>query len=248
MEEAQSFVFNQLKKLPGFEQARFRELASATCMRQLVVNQLIASGSNLSDAKSRTVKPSNTNDLTDDFVLLDLAVRLQPEVPGLPEVLIAIATTDANVSEVNPSSLSAFVQRIINASSREGLSGILDAIRMAKAGDADGIAKAIARVSQDDTAYGMLATKIVMILVSAEPSMISPDGDSRQQIDHQLAIRWLKSITDSAPDLLSAWFARGSLHLDAKEFAEAIECFEYLAKRAPDSEQVQEMLDTARSM
>jgi len=242
-EEAQSFVFNHLKKIPSFEQSRLRELAAATCLRQLVMSHLIELSSETVKAKTGAVKLDETSDIASNFILLDLAVRLQPEAPGLPELLIALTSTS---SEENQFSLANFMLQIIDSSPREGLAGILEAIRMAKSDDSSGVAKAIAKVTQDDIAYGVLATKVAMILSNTKFNKSTVGDKSRVNIDHQTVIQWLRSINDGSPELFSAWFARGSLHLNAMEFDQAIECFEFLAKRLPDNEQVQEMLVAAR--
>jgi len=241
LEEAQSFIFNQLKKLPSFEQSRLRELAAATCLRQLVMNHLIASDSKAAKAKTDAVKPK---DNANDFVLLDLAVRLQPEAPGLPELLIDLASSS---STVNQFPFANFMLQIIESSPREGLAGILESIRMAKSGDSGGIANAIAKVMQDDIAYGVLATKVAMNLSTTKSNVPMLGDKSEGSKDHQTMVQWLRSINDGSPELLSAWFSRGSLHLNAGEFDQAIECFEFLAKRLPENEQVQEMLDAART-
>ena len=243
-EEAQSFVFNQLKKIPSFEQSRLRELSATTCLRQLVMNHLVARDSETDNAKINPANLEENNDIGNDFAILDFAIRLRPEAPGLPELIIDLASTN---SEDKQFPIFNFIRRIIESSSREGLPGILEAIRMAKSGDSRGVANAITKVTQDDIAYGILATKVAMILSAKKLSEPIADDKSRLSIDHQTGVQWLRSISDGSPELYSAWFARGSLHLNAKEFDQAIECFEFLVKRLPENEQVQEMLDAARA-
>lgn len=238
IEEAQTFIFNQLKKLPGFEQPRFRELAAATCLRQLVANQLIENDTN-KNASPKLRRLDDAKNLAADYVLLDLAIRLQPEINGLPELLIEIAKRDSNDSLSKQNALSEFVWRVIETSDREGLRGIVEAIKKARLQDFAGVTQAIERVAQDDMAFGMLATKVVMTLVNSD--------SGTNAIDQSMAVHWLQAINKYSEAVLSAWFARGNLHLKAKEFDQAIECFELLSKRVPDSQQVRELLDTARA-
>jgi len=223
LEEAQSFIVNQLKKLPVFEQTMFRQLVAASCLRQIVA-----------DCLSELHDRANVARMKNDYTLLDLAVRLQPEVDGLQEVIVAIGSSDSKESDVT---LVNYVRRLIATSERDGLSGICDAVIAAKSGDDAAITKAIERVCQDDMAYGVLATKVAMSLVI--------DDSNREA-----AIVWLKAMNEYSPDVLAAWFARGNLHLKAEgnssEKEQAIECFKYLAKRIPDNEQVKELLDEAR--
>jgi len=221
LEEAQSLVVNQLKKLPVFEQTKFRQLAAASCLRQVVADYL-------------SIGDANTSRLVNDYALLDLAVRLQPEADGLSEVLIEIGSMK---SEKMEGSLVDYVKQVITGSDRGGLSGISDAVKSLNDGNTLEIRKAVERVCQDELAYGVLATNVAMSMV----------GDDRSI---ELAVVWLKVINELAPDVLAAWFARGSLHLKAREKTgekeQAIECFEYLAKRLPENDEVKEMLDEAR--
>jgi tetratricopeptide (TPR) repeat protein len=252
LEEAQTFVFSQLKKLPSFEQSQFRDRSASTLLQQLVANQLIASKAapdkTLSNAtKQESKNPQNDRRQPEDAVLLDLAIRLQPEIEGLAEALIDLAGSSNSETGPETSLLRTFLRQTINNSSRDGLIGILEAIQDAKRGDLDGIDKSIARVMQDDLAYGLLATKVVMILVRTTSNVRMINDGLQPYVEHQAAVRWLKAINKASPQLLNATFALGTLHLNAKEFDMAIECFESLAKRLPDNPQIQEMLESARA-
>jgi len=204
----------------------------------LVANQLMEIDT-IKNASPKLRRLDDAKNLAADYVLLDLAIRLQPEINGLPELLIEIAKRDSTDSLSKQNSLSEFVWRVIETSDREGLRGIVEAIKKARLQDFAGVTQAIERVAQDDMAFGMLATKVVMTLVNSD--------SGTNAIDQSMAVHWLQAINKYSEAVLSAWFARGNLHLKAKEFDQAIECFELLSKRVPDSQQVRELLDTARA-
>ena len=66
-------------------------------------------------------------------------------------------------------------------------------------------------------------------------------------VSSELAIRWLKTINDAVPEVLVAWSDRASLHLKNRQFAEAIECYEFLLVKLPGNEQISESLEAART-
>ena len=60
------------------------------------------------------------------------------------------------------------------------------------------------------------------------------------------AIRLLRTINTAVPEVLAAWSDRASLHLKIMQYAEAIECYEFLIEKLPGNEQLGEALDAAR--
>gem|GEM_PF-1613583 len=228
IKEGQVFVSEWIQQVAAFEQPRFRSLTAAACLRQIMLNAVAD--------KSDTVSAQASQ------ALFSMSLQLNPE----SEQLLALLEMVSNPSTLETSSLRLKELMGLTPQSTESrqvdptLDGGLRSLLNASVGLHDSTVSDAALVKlttavKATPVHGVVASRLAMRLV---------DSNS---IQVEEALRWISAINDAAPEVLVAWSDRARLHLMAKEYAKAIECYEFMLGKLPWNDQLVEAIDAARS-
>lgn len=239
VKEGQIFLSEHLKELSPIDQPQFRALTAAAALRHVVSMALQRRDVVDAGAAGRV-------DAVMTLAVMSMAIQLNPEslellallekfakagnkepiVVWLKRDLSSVAAADSNRS-VPPAVAAAAVDMAMKS--------FLSAVIGLGAGVVDKSTEdALVAAVKASPAYGVVASRLVMRLVSSESMSIAD------------AIRLLRTINAAVPEVLVAWSDRASLHLKNMQFAEAIECYEFLIEKLPGNEQIGEALDVAR--
>ena len=230
--EGQVFLSEQLQQLSFLDQPRFRALTAASALRH-VMTIAIRAGATPTGA---------ANSSKDAEAVLSLAIQLAPESPELISLLQAIAKledSDPIISwlkkELTMKETATNGPRLGSNVSETGIGPFFKAVIGLGHGDlGESTTSALATATKLSPAYGVAASRLVMQMALSD------------SVSVEVAIRWLRTINSSSPDVLVAWSDRASLHLKNKQPAEAIECLEFLIKKLPGNPQIVEALDAAK--
>ncbi|HUP77712.1 MAG TPA: hypothetical protein VM260_04055, partial [Pirellula sp.] len=228
----QVFLSEQLQQLSLFDQSGFRALTAATAIRHVISSAILPAGKGLD-------------------LVLSMAVQLNPESLELLLMLEKMATSgleypivvslrnelglDGTADGKGSGAAAADGTRSVQATLDVGIRSLLVAVTGFGGGEKEETTtRALETALKVSPAYGLAVSRLLVHLETAK-SVSSRD-----------AIRWLKTINKSAPEVLVAWADRANLHLKYKQTAEAIECYEYLHNMLPGNEQISEALEAAR--
>ena len=228
IKEGQVFVSERIQQVAAFEQSRFRSLTAAACLRQIMLK---------ANADTR-----DTGSAQACQALFSMSLQLNPE----SEQVLAMLEMVSNPSTLETSSLRLKELMGLAPQSAEsgraapamdgGLRSLLDAsVGLHDGTVSDAALGNLTAAVKATRVHGIVASRLAMRL--AESSSIRVDE----------AIRWMSAINVAAPEVLVAWSDRARLHLMAKEYAKAIECYELLLGKLPGNEQLVEAIDAARS-
>lgn len=231
IKEGQVFVSERIQQVAAFEQNKFRSLTAAACLRQIML-KAVADKSDASDTVSAQACQA----------LFLMSLQLNPE----SEQILALLEMVSNPSTLNTRSLrlkelmGLVSQSAESRQSDPALDNGLRSLLNASVGLHDG--------TVSDATLGNLTTAVkatsVHGVVASRLAMRLVESDS---IQVEVALRWVSAVIVAAPELLVVWSDRARLHLMAKEYAKAIECYEFMLGKLPGNEQLVEAIDAARS-
>lgn len=228
IKECQLFVSERLIQVPSIDQARFRSLASAACMRQIAFHTILSPNASPSNVASQT--------------LLSMAIQLNPESEDILSMLesIAVPTRDELLSQqlkiVLGLTSGATVTPRIGQSIENGLKLFLEAV-VGLGDNSDNLesTEAFKGAIQATPVYGIVASRLATRLANAA------------SISNEKALNWLATINAVSPEVLVAWSDRANLLLKINRPQEAVSCLEFLLQKLPGNEQVTEALAAAKS-
>jgi len=228
IKEGQVFVSERLQQVAAFEQPRFRSLTAAACLRQIMLNAVAD--------KSDTVSAQASQ------ALFSMSLQLNPDSEQVLALLEKVSnpwtleTSSLRLKELMGMPPQSSEARQIDPALDHGLRPFLNAC----VGLHDGIVS--------DAALGDLSTAVkatsVFGVVASRLAMRLVDSDS---IPVEQALKWMSTINAAGPEVLVAWSDRARLHLMAKEYSKAIQCYEFLLGKMPGNELLVEAIDAARS-
>lgn len=229
IKESQVFLSERIQQIAPFEQARFRSLAAAACLRQIVLNT-IAADTQGSDSTQACL------------ALFSMSLQLNPESEQALEMLVAVSTPaklDASSSRM---------KKLLGMNSEVDKSGRTDP---ALDGGLRLLLSACVGFHESpisDVALANLKTAVKTTVVHAVvASRLATRLVASDSIRVEEAIRWTNAINVASPEVLVAWSERAKLHLQNKEYSKAIECFEFLLGKLPGNEQLVEAIKAAKS-
>ena len=236
VQEGQLFLSDHLKELSPIDQLQFRALTATAALRHVVSIAL----------ERRDVGDSGTLDRLDaamSMAVMSMAIQLNPESLELLALLEKFAKPGNNepiviwYKRVLSSLAEAESNRSVPATADLATKSFLSAVFGLDAGVVDkSVEDALVAAVKASPAYGVVASRLVMRLVSSESLSIAD------------AIHLLRTINTAVPEVLTVWSDRASLHLKNMQFAEAIECYEFLIEELPGNEQIGEALDAAKKL
>ena len=236
VQEGQLFLTDHLKELSPIDQLQFRALTATAALRHVVSIAL----------QRRDVGDSGTLgglDAAMSMAVMSMAIQLNPESLELLALLEKFAKPGNNepiviwYKRVLSSLAEAESNRSVPATADLATKSFLSAVFGLDAGVVDkSVEDALVAAVRASPAYGVVASRLVMRLVSSESMSIAD------------AIRLLRTINTAVPEVLTVWSDRASLHLKNMQFAEAIECYEFLIEKLPGNEQIGEALDAAKKL
>ena len=234
VKEGQLFLSEHLKELSPIDQLRFRALTAAAALRH-VVSMALQRKDDVDKGMAGRLDTLMT------LAVLSMAIQLNPESLELLALLEKFAKAGNNepiviwlkreLSWVAGSDSDRRVPAVVDLAIKSFLSAI---IGLGAGGVDKSTDDALVAAMKASPTYGVVTSRLVMRLVSSESMSIAD------------AIRLLRTINTAVPEVLAAWSDRASLHLKIMQYAEAIECYEFLIEKLPGNEQLSEALDAAR--
>ncbi|MCY2982808.1 MAG: hypothetical protein NTY15_04135 [Planctomycetota bacterium] len=228
IKESQVLLSERIPQIAPFEQARFRSLAAAACLRQIVLNAI--------------ADKQGTDSTQTCPVLFSLSLQLNPE----SEQALAMLEMVSNPMKLEASSLR--MKKLMGMSvegaklgrTDPGLDGGMRSLLSASVGlhespISDEALSNLTAAVKATAVHGIVASRLAMRLVASESIRVEE------------AIRWIGAINVASPEVLGAWSDRAKLHLQNKEYAKAIECYEFMLGKLPGNEQVVEAIEAAKS-
>ncbi len=228
IKESQVFLSERIQQIATFEQARFRSLAAAACLRQIMLTTM--------------AEPQGTDSAQACQALFAMSLQLNPE----SEQALAMLEMVSNPSKIDASSLR--LKILMRMSSEPAMSGPTDpaldggmrAMLIASVGlhefpISDVALANLTTAVKASAVHGIVASRFAIRLVASDSIRVEE------------AIRWISAINVASPEVLVAWSDRAKLHMQNKEFAKAIECYEFLLGKLPGNEQLVEAIDAAKS-
>ena len=227
IKEAQVFVSEHIQQIAPFEQARFRTLAAAACLRQIVLTTM--------------ADEQGTDSVQACQALFAMSLQLNPESEQ------ALAMLEMVCSPSKPEARTLRMKILMGMTSEAAKSRRTDPAL-------DGMrALLIACVGLRETSISdaAMANLITAVKVSAVNGIVASRLAMRlaasDSIRVEEAIRWVSTINLASPEVLVAWSDRAKLHLQNKEYEKAIRCYEFLLGKLPGNEQLIEAIDAAKS-
>jgi tetratricopeptide (TPR) repeat protein len=169
-------------------------------------------------------KPINATSANRNSSLIAMAVQLYPESPELLTFLEKMVSND------DDHWLAGVHKEIVNGedSGLKQLVSVIDDFSNSRAATA---INSFGKLTQVSPAYGVVASKFALRRSAIQSSSSEP------------LIELLREINRSSPEIYEVWQDRATLHLKMKQFAEAIECLEYLKQKMPDNKALIESIE-----
>ena len=228
IKEGQVFVSERMQQVAAFEQPRFRSLTAAACLRQIMLK---------ANAGTR-----DTGSAQACQALFSMSMQLNPE----SEQVLALLEMVSKPSKLETSSLR--LKELMGLASHSVESGRADPAMDSGLRSLLNASVGLHDSTLSDAVFGHLTSAVkatpVHGVVASRLAMRLVDSDS---IQVEQALRWMSAINATVPKVLVAWSDRARLHLMAKEYAKAIECYEFLLGKLPGNEQLVEAIAAARS-
>ena len=229
IKESQVFLSERIQQIAPFEEARFRSLAAAACLRQIVLNTIVAD-------------TQGTNSTQACLALFSMSLQLNPE----SEQALAILEVVSNPSKLDASSNR--MKKLMGMSSEADKSGRTDpaldgGLRLLLSASVGLQESPLSDLAVANLTSAVKATVVHAVVASRLATRLVASDSIRVED----AIRWINAINVASPEVLVAWSERAKLHLQSKEYSKAIECYEFLLGKLPGNEQLVEAIEAAKS-
>ena len=232
--EGQLFLSEQLKEVSPIDEPRLRALTAAAALRHVVSIALQRKDDGVAGTADGLAAAM-------PMLVLSMAVQLNPE--SLELLALLEKFTKAENQEPTVVWLKRELSSVAGVESNRGMPAAVDLAMKSLLNAVIGLGTGVVDKSTEDAlteavktspAYGVVASGLVMRLVSSESMSIAD------------AIRCLRTMNTAAPDVLVAWSDRARLHMENRQVADAIECYEYLIEKLPGNKQIGEALELAK--
>jgi tetratricopeptide (TPR) repeat protein len=228
IKEGQVFLTERLQQIPAFEQSRFRTLTAAGCLRQIMLNAITGK--------------QDTDVAQASQALLSTSLQLNPKSDQLLTMIEQVSKpSNSDTNSIRLKTLMGLSTEPVAARQTAsipdvGLRALLNAcVGLHETPIGEATLVQLKTAIKATPIYGIVASRLAMRLVASDPARVEE------------ALRWMSAINDASPEVLAAWSERAKLHLMKKEYAKAIECFEFLLGKLPGNEQLIEAIDAAKS-
>jgi hypothetical protein len=223
--EAESFAGKKTEAMSILDRAYFRSACSSACVRQFIYSGLRETTNKNLNALSTS--PSEYRSELNPAGLFDFSFKLSPYSDE------ALSILDTLTNETEKDQLWSTLRIQLEGSDERGYNNLLAAVRSVTA-DEKRFHEPLAECVLENAAYGVVAARLATLKYQTK------------QWTADSATQWLQTISDSNSEIYIAWSARAAIHLENKQYDQAVLCLEYLRSKVPGDEQIREMLDRAK--